>query len=130
MHHYFLLGYIILYAIVGVGLFSLYALIVPEDEKQNDRSWETPVDIALVLTGLAGMLFLYFVFDPYWLRVAWRPISIALAVMHVFMNLKGRKQILNSSKGDVGKAMVMKSDITTLFLIAPSLVLNLIYAFR
>jgi hypothetical protein len=83
MLRYVFLGYIVLYGIIAVGMFSLHALIVPREEKKDDRPWEAPLDILLSLTGLAGMLFLYLHFEPNWLKIVWLPASVVLLLAQV-----------------------------------------------
>jgi hypothetical protein len=73
MFQYLLLGYIVLYAVIALGMFSLHAFIVTGEEKKDDKAWETPLDLVLALIGLAGMLLLYLGFEPVWLKLAiWR----------------------------------------------------------
>jgi hypothetical protein len=57
MLHYVFLAYIVLYAIIAVGMFSLHALIVPPKDKKDDKPWETPLDIVLSLIGRPGCCF-------------------------------------------------------------------------
>ncbi len=128
MLRYVFLGYIILYAIIAVGLFSLHALIVPVDEKKNDLRWETPLDILLSVAGLAGMLFLYLQFDPNWLKIVWIPVSVLLLLAQVWVNLRDRLGWLRCGGAD--RRATRAADLTTFVFLAPSLALNLVYAFR
>jgi cell division protein FtsW (lipid II flippase) len=128
MVQYLLLGYIVLYAVMAVGMFSLYALIVPSEEKKDDKTWETPLDIVLALIGLAGMLLLYLHFEPVWLKLAWVPVSIALAITQVWLNLRSRR--LRAAAAEVDREAVRATDLTTILFLAPSLLLNFLYAFR
>jgi hypothetical protein len=125
MLRYLLLGYIILYVFLGVGLFALHAFYVPKEDKKDEPVWETPLDLLLVAIGLAGMVFLFSEFRPYWLPIVWRPVSVLLLVTQVWLNLKGRYEY-----ADEDKQARTAADIFTLSFLAPSLVLNLIYAFR
>ncbi|HWQ92110.1 MAG TPA: hypothetical protein VN673_10590 [Clostridia bacterium] len=128
MLRYVFLGYIILYAIIAVGLFSLHALIVPSEEKENDRPWETPLDISLSVLGLAGMLLLYLQFEPNWLKIVWIPVSVLLLLGQVWLNLRDRLGWVRSAKAD--RNATRAADLTTLVFLTPSLALNLVYAFR
>jgi hypothetical protein len=128
MLRYVFLGYIILYAIIAVGLFSLHALIVPPEEKKDDPRWETPFDISLSVLGLAGMLLLYLQFEPNWLKIVWIPVSVLLLLAQVWLNLKDRLGWLSSADADRNAARA--ADLTTFAFLAPSLALNLVYAFR
>ena len=127
MLRYLLLGYIILYVFFGVGLFALHAFFVPEEDKKDDPPWETPIDLLLAIVGLAGMVFLFIGFQPDWLQTVWRPVSMLLFVTQVWLNLKDRfsREYANADKESRGFA-----DIFTLLFLAPSLVLNLLYAFH
>jgi amino acid transporter len=129
MVRYLFLAYIIVYLVIAVGLFSLYAQIVPRDEKKNDPVWETPLDLLLALTGLAGMLFLYLGVQPHWLKIAWRPISVAILLVQIWGNLKSRVTWNRSPEASQEKGLRAAADLTTLVFLAPSLILNLYYAF-
>jgi hypothetical protein len=125
MFQYLLLGYIVLYTVIAVGMFSLHVLIVPSEEKKDDKAWETPLDIVLALFGLAGMLLLYLRFEPVWLKQMWIPLSIAVALTQVWLALRGRR-----SRAEVDPGTVRAADLTTFLFLAPSLLLNFLYAFR
>jgi hypothetical protein len=130
MLRYVFLGYIVLYSFITVGMFSLHAFIVPPEEKKDDKPWETPLDILLSATGLAGMLFLYLHFEPNWLKIAWLPVSVALLLVQVWANLRDRLGWLRTAGGDADRGPARAADLTTLMFLAPSLALNLLYAFR
>jgi len=130
MLHYLLIGYIVAYVIIAVGIFTLYPLIMPADEKKDDEPWETPLDIALSATGLAGMLFLLFDIRPHWLEIAWRPVSVALVLVQVWGNLKALFRCSRSLESTNGRDAVAFASIGTLLFLAPSLGLNVLYAFR
>jgi amino acid transporter len=128
MLRYLLLGYIIVYTVIAVGMFSLNVIIVPREDKKDDRAWETPLDVVLALLGLAGMLLLYFRFEPSWLKLKWIPVSIGLALTQVWLNFRGRKFRATAAQDDPGA--LRAADLATLLFLAPSLPLNFIYAFR
>ena len=130
MLRYVFLGYIVLYAFIAVGMFSLHALIVPREEKKDDKPWETPLDILLSVTGLAGMLFLYLHFEPNWLKIAWLPVSVVLLLVQVWANLRDRLGWLRTPGADADRGAARAADLTTLMFLTPSLALNLLYAFR
>jgi hypothetical protein len=128
MFRYLLLGYIIVYVVIAVGMFSLYALIVPSEEKKDDKAWETPLDVVLALIGLAGMLSLYFRFEPIWLKVTWIPVSIGVALTQIWLAIRGRQFRAAAAQDDPGGVRAV--DLITLLFLVPSLLLNFLYAFR
>jgi uncharacterized membrane-anchored protein len=130
MLRYLLIGYIVAYVIMAIAMFVLYRLAVPAEDKKNDEPWHMPLDIALFAAGLAGMLFLYLDVQAHWLEIAWCPVSLALVVIQVWGNLKDRLEYYRSSESTGDRNARAFSDIVTLLLLAPSLALNLIYAFR
>jgi hypothetical protein len=130
MLHYLLLAYVAFYAFIGISLFALHALIVPEEDKEKDKPWETPLDVLLCLAGLAGMLFLLLQFEPPWLKLAWRPVSVALLLAQAYANLKTGTHWFRSAEEVVDREVRVAADAATLLFLAPSLALNLFYAFR
>ena len=98
MFHYLLIGYVIIYCIFAIFLFAAYARIVPTEEKETDKSWETPLDLILVALGLAGMLFLLTELESVKLKAVWRPVSIALAAIQLHGNLKARLGMIHSGE--------------------------------
>jgi hypothetical protein len=128
MFRYVLLGYIVIYAIIAVGLFSLHALIVPPEEKKDEQSWETPLDLVLALSALAGMVLFYVRFEPAWLKLTWIPVSIALALTQAWLAFRDRQFRAAAAQDDPGA--VRAAGLTTLLFLAPSLLLNFLYAFR
>ena len=128
MLRFVLLGYIIIYGVIAVGMFCLYAQIVPSEEKKDDKAWETPLDIVLVLIGLAGMLLLYFRFEPGWLKLTWIPVSIGVALTQIWLAVRGRQFRAAAVQEDPGG--VRGVDLITFLFLVPSLLLNFIYAFR
>ena|ERR1035437_4114153 len=127
MLRYVFLGYIVVYAIIAVGIFSLHALIVPGEEKKDDKAWEAPLDLVLALSGLAGMLLLYLRFEPLWLKLMWMPVSIALALAQLWLAVRDRRFRAAAAQDDRGA--LRAADLTTVLFLAPSLLLNFLYAF-
>ena len=87
MQHYLLVGYVIIYCIVAIFFFIAYARIVPDEQKKTDNPWETPLDLLLIVVGLAGMLFLLSDLKSDTLKFIWRPVSIVLAATQLYLNL-------------------------------------------
>lgn len=130
MTHYLFLGYLILYALVSIVLHGLYALIVPREEKAQDPPWETPLDLVSALVAFAGMLLLYLDVDPPWLIMIWKPVSVLLVVSEVYRNVLARFRWFRSPEAETtSPSAVRATDLMTLFLLLPALVLNLVYAF-
>jgi len=75
------------------------------------------------------MLFLYLHFEPYWLKIAWRPVSVALVVVQVWGTLTDSGNWRHTPAADAANDAVTYADLTTLLFLAPSLLLNLFYAF-
>ena len=131
MTRHLLLGYLVLYALVSIGVHGLYALIVSREDKADDPPWETPLDLASALVAFAGMLLLYLDVNPPWLTMIWKPVSMLLVGSEVYRNLRARFLWFRSAEAETtSPGTVRASDLMTLFLLAPALVLNLIYAFR
>ena len=82
----------------------------------------------LALSGLVGMLLLYFHFEPIWLKLTWIPVSIATALAQIWLALRGWRFRVAAAQDDPGA--VRFADLTTFLLLAPSLLLNILYAFR
>jgi hypothetical protein len=75
------------------------------------------------------MLFLYFHFEPNWLKITWIPVSIALVLVQLWVNLRDRMRWLRAPDADADKGAAKATDLTTLIFLGPSLALNLRYAF-
>ncbi len=129
MLHYLLLAYVVIYCCFGLFLFVAYARVVPKEDKEEDKRWETPLDLVLVVVGLAGMIFLVAGVDSNVLKVIWRPVSVALVTTQVVINVKGRRDMIRSGEAKPDDAEVCYADISTILFLLPSTVLNLCYAF-
>jgi hypothetical protein len=130
MFHYLLTGYIIIYFVFAIFLFVTYARFVPGEEKKGDKPWETRLDLILVFVGFVGMLFLLTNLKTGAVKALWRPVSIALAATHLYLNLKGRLDILRSDETKPEDREVGYADILTVMFLVPSICLNIYYAFR
>ena len=130
MQHYLLVGYVIIYCIVAIFFFIAYAQIVPDEQKKTDKPWETPLDLVLIVVGLAGMLFLLSDLKSDTLKFIWRPVSMALAATQLYLNLKGRLEMFRSGEARKGDVEVGHVDILTILFLLPSICLNIYYAFR
>ena len=127
---YLLIGYVIIYCVFAGFLFVAYARIVPAEDKKSDKPWETPLDITLVVIGLVGMFFLLTNLESSILKNIWRPMSIALAAAQLYLNLRGRLDLLRSGEVKKGESETRFADFSMLLFLLPSLGLNIYYAFR
>ena len=125
--HCALLVYIIVYSIVFSFIFIAHAVMVPADEK-DDEPWETPLDILLIVIGLIGMVLLLVNFQNAAIKEIWRPTSIALLGIQLFLKWRGEKWLSKNVKPEELKAAYILSAATGLILL-PSLVFNIYYAF-
>ena len=76
------------------------------------------------------MLFLFFRIESEDLKLSWRPVSVLLVFLQMWLNLKGRSTRLRSPEARGDEELVVPADLTVLLLLAPSLALNLLYAFH
>lgn len=127
---YLLIGYVIICCVFAGFLFVGYARIVPAEDKKSDKPRETSLDITLVVIGLVGMFFLLTNLESSILKSIWRPLSIALAAAQLYLNLKGRLDLLRSGEAKKGESELGYADLSTLLFLLPSLGLNIYYAFR
>jgi hypothetical protein len=131
MSRLLLLAYIIIFAVASVGLEIAHAVIVPAHEKKNDPWWDTPVDLILMISALAGMVFLFVDLQNPTVKTLWKPLSLVILVGQVYLNLRARIAWLRSPQDAKGReTLVRAADLSALALVAPSSVLNLVYAFR
>jgi hypothetical protein len=75
------------------------------------------------------MLFLYLEVQLHWLKIAWRPVSVAILLVQIWGNLKSRVAWHRSPEASQETDARAAADVTTLLFLAPSLILNLFYAF-
>jgi hypothetical protein len=131
MPRFLLLAYIVFFTVGAVALKVAYALLVPAREKKNDPWWETSIDLLLLVLALAGMVFLFIDLQAPIVKSFWKPLSIAILVGQLYLNLRGRVAFLRFPRdADIRLAHVRAADLSTLALVAPSSALNLVYAFR
>jgi hypothetical protein len=128
--HYLLVGYIIFYCVFAIFAFIAYLQLVPDKEKKADKPWEDPLDIILIAVGLMGMIFLLTDLHSITMKVIWRPLSITLAITQLYLNLKGRLDLLHSSEAKEGDEVLGYTDFSIILFLLPSIYLNIYYAFR
>ena len=130
MFHYLLLGYIGIYVCFAFFVYVLYAQLVPEEMKKDDKPWETPIDMILIVTGLLGMIFLLVDLRSNTIKTIWQPLSVILVLAQLYLNLKGRLEFWRSGEPERHKVEAGYADLSTILFLCPSLCLNIYYAFR
>ena len=130
MLRYMLIGYVVVYCLFAIFLFVAYARNVPEDTKKGDPAWETPLDVVLVVLGLAGMIFLVVDLHSTTVKNIWRFVSIALVAAQLHGNLKDRFTMLRSGEAKREEPELKYADLSTILFLLPSLCLNVYWAFR
>lgn len=118
--------YMGLYALFVVGIVLAHLFLIPKDEKRHDPSWETPLDIILLLTGFAGMWFL--VTENEAMKASWQVVAPVMVALQLFMNIRGRAKHMRE-QNDQPDTYSRMSDVLFLLFMVPSLGLNLAYAF-
>jgi len=125
----FLLVYMVAYGLVAVAGFAAYVFLVPRKEKTSDMPGGTLLDALLIIVGFVGMLLLWLGFKPAPLRDGWKVVSVALLFLQFFLNLRARSRHLAENPSDEHFLLVRIGDFGLLFVLAPSLAFNLLYAF-
>ena len=128
--HFLLVGYIILYCTFAIFVLVTYTQKVPEELKKDDKPWDTLIDFILIAIGLAGMIFLLSDLQSITTKVIWRPVSITLVITQLYLNLKGRLDLLHSGATKEGDEVLGYTDFSVTLFLLPSICLNIYYAFR
>jgi nitrogen fixation/metabolism regulation signal transduction histidine kinase len=124
---------IILYVYAGIYLLFSVSVVV-DDIKDKHPLWRTGVDAALCLTALLGMVFYFLEVKNHALILAWGPISLILLVGQMLVNFYERRLILAGKESDVDhrrltRGTVWATDLFTMFIVLPAIIINLIFAF-
>lgn len=123
----------ILYCYIAAYLlFAVWGAI--EDVRYKEPRWTLVTDLLLSAIGLAGMLFYAFDARSAGLVSAWKVASIVVVVGQVSSNIYDRHRILAGRDPSVDpikitRGSIILSDLFTYLLVAPALVLNLVYAY-
>lgn len=124
---------IILYAYAAIyALFSISVIV--DDVRDKHPIWRTATDGALVLIASLGMLFYFLDMKNHSLVLAWRVISVFLLAGQMFMNFYERNLIMSGKdpaieKGRLSRRAVWATDLVTMIIVLPAIVINLIYAY-
>ena len=124
---------IILY--VYAGIYVLFSLsVIVDDLKAKHPWWRTSSDTALFLIASAGMACYLLGLKNQTLIMAWRPISLILLVGQMMMNFYERNLILAGKDADIDhrrltRGTVWATDLFTMVIVLPAIVINLIFAY-
>lgn len=124
---------IILYVYAGIYLLFSVSVVV-DDIKEKHPLWRTGADAALCLTAFLGMVFYFLEVKNHALILAWRPISLILLAGQMFVNFYERRLILAGKDSNVDhrrltRGTVWATDLVTMFIVLPAIIINLIFAY-
>lgn len=124
---------IVLY--VYAGIYVLFSIsVIVDDIKDKHAWWRTTADAVLCLLALLGMVFYFLNVRNAALLLAWRPISLILLAGQMCVNFYERRLILAGKDSDVDhrkltRGTVWATDLFTMFIVLPAIIINLIFAF-
>lgn len=124
---------IILY--VYAGIYVLFSIsVIVDDIKDKHPLWRTGADAVLFLIAALGLVFYFLEVKHHTLIVSWRPIGLILLAGQMTMNFYERKLILAGKDSDVDhrkltRGTVWATDLFTMTIVLPAIVINLIFAF-
>lgn len=120
---------------VYAGIYVLFNVsVVVDDIRDRHPLWRIGADVALFLIAFLGMIFYFLDVKNDTLIVAWRPISLILLAGQMTMNFYERKLILTGIDSDVDhrrltRGTVWATDLFTMTIVLPAIVINLIFAY-
>ncbi|HEY2963194.1 MAG TPA: hypothetical protein VGJ37_12300 [Pyrinomonadaceae bacterium] len=123
----------ILYCYIAAYLlFAMWGLI--EDVRYKEPWWSIVTDLLLSALALAGMILYAFDIRSATLVSTWKVVSGVLVIGQVGSNIYDRHRIIAGQDPSVDAARITRrsiilSDLFTYALIAPALILNLVYAY-
>jgi len=124
---------IILY--VYAGIYVLFSIsVIVDDIKDKHPLWRTGADAVLFLIAALGLVFYFLHVRNHALILAWRPISVILLAGQMTLNFYERKLILAGKDSNVDhrrltRGTVWATDLFTMFIVLPAIIINLIFAF-
>ena len=124
---------IILYVYAGFYLlFSVSAVL--DDIKDQHPFWRTGTDAALAQLASLGMVFYFLEVKNYGLILVWRPISLMLLGGQIFINFYERHSILAGKYPaldgrTLSRRALWLTDLFTMFIVLPAIIINLIFAY-
>jgi nitrogen fixation/metabolism regulation signal transduction histidine kinase len=113
-------------------LFSVSVIV--DDIKDKHPLWRIGADAALFVIVFLGMIFYLLDVKNHALILAWRPISLILLAGQMMMNFYERNLILAGKDSDVdyrrlSRGTVWATDLFTVFIVLPAIIINLIFAY-
>ena len=124
---------IILY--VYAGIYVLFSIsVIVDDIRDKHPLWRTAADTALFVIASLGLVFYFIDLKSYTVIMAWRPISVILLAGQMMMNFYERNLILGGKDSDIdhrrlSRGTVWATDLFTIFIVLPAMIINLIFAY-
>lgn len=114
-------------------IYVLFALwVVVEGLKDRDPLWKPIIDAVLFVLGLLGIVLYLAHLRSEPLILTWRIVSVALVMGHIIVNLYDRHRILSGKDSDISRPSelaILATDLFTVVMIAPAIIVNLLYAY-
>lgn len=120
---------------IYAGIYVLFSIsVIVDDVRDNHPWWRTGGDITLFLIAAAGLAFYILDVKTSALIMAWRPVSLILLAGQMTMNFYERNLILAGKDSDIdhrrlSRGTVWATDLFTIVIVLPAVVINLIFAF-
>ena len=124
--YWILIGYIAVSCLIYLVLFSVeFFLTEPSD---RDPVTSTMVDLATAIILISGMIFLAVGLRSPALMITWSVLAPVFAALQIWMSYRDRCAAFASGEVEGSPVGLVFTDFGTLFLILPSLILNLVWA--
>ena len=120
---------------VGIYVYMAFYILLSasalyDDFKDKAPRWELIADLLLLPAGFAGMAFYQFGAEAPVLKTVWKAVCVLLLAGHVYSGSKsGREALAGVPPGEVSRSAVIAADLTSVALIAPSVVINFLFAY-
>ena len=113
-------------------LFSISVIV--DDIKSRHPWWRTAADALLFVIASLGIVFYFRDLKNDALILAWKPISLILLAGQMMLNFYERNLILAGKYSDIDhreltRGTVWATDLFTMFIVLPAIIINLIFAF-
>jgi hypothetical protein len=100
--------------------------------REKDPLWKSTIDAILFLLSLVGILLYIFNLKIANLVLAWRVISLVLLLGQIAVNLYDRHFILSGKDRSLtrqGEWSILATDLLTVVITLPAIVVNLLFAY-
>jgi hypothetical protein len=126
---YALLAYMILF---GLGIVAAVAAVVlgREAGEKDEPLIEHIIDAVTASVLLAGMIFIWRNMESPLLKSSWKLIAPLTGGLALWSSWRDRKEALKQGEGQKDPRQIAFTDYWTIVLLAPSIALNVWYAFR